>query len=119
MTTLPSTSWFVEHLDDLGHAHDRRNGERWYLLLDLLLGGGDATLANLHAVEAHDDDRGFYVGRGGDLGVGLVDGLARGGDVLDHHDAVAVVQLGASRIALVGTVVLGLLAVGAVADILP
>ena len=107
----------VEGLDDLGHGNDARDGET-VLGLDLLLCGGHAALADLHAVEGHDQTLDFDVGSSLNLGIGLVDGLAAGGDILDHDHAVAVLGLIAQQVALVGAVVFGLLAVAAVLDLL-
>ena len=58
------------------------------------------------------------IGSSLDLGIGLVDGLAAGGNVLDHDHTVAVLGLITQQVALIGTVVLGLLAVAAVLDLL-
>ncbi len=57
----------VEGLDDLGHGNDARDGET-VLGLDLLLSGGHATLADLHAVERHDEALDFDVGAALTLG---------------------------------------------------
>jgi hypothetical protein len=107
----------VEGLDDLGHGNDARDGKT-VLGLDLLLRGGHAALADLHAIEGYDEALDLDIGSSLDLGIGLVDGLAAGGDVLDHDHAVAVLGLIAQQVALVGAVVLGLLAVAAVLDLL-
>mgnify|MGYP006970646172 CR=1 FL=1 len=93
----------VQTLDDLGHADDGCHGEA-VLLLHLFLGGDHAALADLHAVQADDQALDLHVGSALEDRIRLVDGLAGGGDVLDHDDAVAVVQVGAQQVALVGTV---------------
>jgi len=104
-------------LGHLGHGHDARHGEP-VLGLDFLLRGGDAALADLHTVEGDDQTLDLDVGGIHELGVRLIDGLARRGHVLDHHHAVAILELVAQHAALIGAVILDLLAVGAVTDLL-
>ncbi len=105
----------VEHLYNLIHRDNRSHGEP-VLGLNLLLCGSNAALANLHAIQAHNEALNLDVSRSGDLGVSLVDRLARSGYILNHNHAVAVLGLIAQKIALIGAVILGLLAVAAVLD---
>ena len=107
----------VQALADFCHVDDSGSGEAvqvGYFVECALL----AALTNFHAVERHHEALDLNVGGSHQDGMRLLDGLARGGDVLDDDDAVAVAQLGAQQVAGVGAVILGFLTVGAVTNLL-
>ena len=84
---------------------------------DFLLNTHPSGIINI--VDASNIERNLYLTMQlMELGIGLVDGLAAGGNVLDHDHTVAVLGLITQQVALIGTVVLGLLTVAAVLNLL-
>lgn len=81
----------VEVLGHFGHVHDACRGEA-VLLRHLVAGALHAAFSNLHAVERDHKAFDLDIRGAGDERVGLVDRLARRGDVFHHDNAVAVFE---------------------------
>ena len=107
----------VEVLGNLGHVDDGGSREA-VELADLVKRALFAALANFHAVEGDHQALNLNIGCSHEDGMRLLDGLAGSGNVLNDEHAVTVAKVGTQEVAGVSAVVLGFLAVGAVANLL-
>ena len=97
------------------HAHDGGGGEA--VQLTDLLKGALFSLSSLAAVQGNDQPLDLHIRLCPDNGEGFFDGLSGGGHILNDHYPVTVLQLASQKDSRV-SVVLDLLAVGAVTDVL-